>query len=133
MSARFEGLEQFFTQGSKELNDFILADGFEIGEIGKSGVRHKVETTPSARVPGKGNRVWTGHMRDRAGWSIQQTGNRIRVQYGWLNLRKAEDYIMDQENGTGNASGMPMAALQATGAWINVRNYLKERGYQVNG
>lgn len=94
-----------------------------------------IETTPSAFVPGKSNRVDTGTMRDAVqATEIQREGSHISVRFGWTGTK--EDYFLWQEQGADNPSAIggrisPMHAL--LGAFIWAREELVERITDLRG
>lgn len=109
-----------------DLKDAALEDGFKIGEDAVQTIRQVIDTTPSALSPGKIGRNWTGHMRSRVDYKITQTGNRVEVTFGWPNMRRAEEYIAEQELGSSRvATGMGAMTIAA----IQARTTLKNKGY----
>lgn len=100
------GIKSYFTEIEQGLNDQMLEVAFEAGEKGAEKIRETIDTTPSAFVPGKGNRNWTFHMRSRVDHKITQTGNQIRIQMGWFNIKNDEKYFILQDSGAVNIPAM---------------------------
>lgn len=105
------------------LADVLEEVSNELVETIPEQLRNVVETTPSAIVPNKPNRVWTGYMRDTAGAQVERSSrNYTKISYGWINgLNGFSDskgfYVADQEFGnTGrHIWGMDaLAKVQAT-------------------
>lgn len=105
------------------LSDVLETVGNELVQTIPEQLKNVVETTPSALVPNKGNRVWTGYMRDTAGAQVERhSWNYTKISYGWINgLNGFNDgkgfYVADQEFGnTGrHIWGMDaLAKVQAT-------------------
>ena len=112
----------------EELKDIALEDGFAVGEMARADIKHTIDTVESALSPGKVGRNWTGHMNSRVDYNIRQTGNMVDVSFGWSNLRKAENYIAEQELSSPRVQpGMFAASLADTKARI----YLSTRGYKI--
>lgn len=80
-----------------------------------------IETTPSAFVPGKGNRVDTGAMREAVKASeVQRNGHKVSVKVGWVDTQ--ENYFLWQEQGADNKRALngrisPMHALLGSFVW----------------
>lgn len=109
-----------------EFQDNALEAGLEAGEKGRDAMRHSIENTPSGLSPGKPNRILTGNMWDKADYKVTKTGHTVRVQVGWLGMKKDDHYFEDQEYGLGPVQGAMNALVHAE---IVVRNELKERGF----
>ena len=94
--------------------------------IGKNTGQNTIATTPSSLSPGKVGRIWTGAMYEGFDADVSQTGNRIRIQLGWL--KKKQKYYTVQEYG-GMAFGkniVPMHAL--ANSLVAAENHLKDKG-----
>lgn len=69
-----------------------------VAEDGADQIRDIIMTTPSALVPGKDNRYWTGQMYDDVGFKdVQVSGSKVTAIFGWVG--NVEDYYMNQEYG----------------------------------
>ena len=110
-----------------DLKDTALEDGFKVGEDAVKTIRQVIDTTPSALSPGKIGRNWSGHMRSRVDYKITQKGNQVEVTFGWTNMRRAEEYIAEQELGSARvATGMGAMTIAA----IQAQTTLKNKGYK---
>lgn len=87
------------------LSDALETVGNELVQTIPEQLRNIIENTPSALVPDKPNRVWTGYMRDSAGAQVERSSwNYTKISYGWINgLNGFNDgkgfYVADQEFG----------------------------------
>lgn len=100
------------------LADVLEEVGNELVESIPAQLRSVVENTPSALVPNKPNRVWTGYMRDTAGAQVERSSwNYTKISYGWINgLNGFSDskgfYVADQEFGNTGRHIWGMDALE---------------------
>lgn len=95
---RVEGIPLALADALEEVSN-------ELVESIPTQLRSIVENTPSALVPNKPNRVWSGYMRDTAGAQVERSSwNYTKISYGWINgLNGFNDgkgfYVVDQEFG----------------------------------
>lgn len=83
----------------------------DVIEEARDDMVNTVETTPSGLKPGKGDRVWTGNMRDTVSTKpVTSGGGKIVGEWGWFT---PEEYIRYQEYGkaAGRHPIPPMHAL----------------------
>lgn len=123
-----QGLRALVNEADAETKKAALSIGNQVGAKAVESIRHTIATTPSGITPGKPDRNWTGAMSRAADFKVRQRGNTTEVEWGWFNLRKATQYIVDQEHGGGRvATGMwsLYAAQQEVSATLN------KRGFQV--
>lgn len=107
-------LGKFRSVVMKAIQDTAQIISEEIPEM----VMNTVEHTPSALVPGKDNRVWTGYMRDhQTARVLNARGLSTTIQYGWINGYGGFSdtkgfYIADQEFGNSKRHIWGMNALE---------------------
>ena len=112
----------------EELKDIALEDGFAVGEMARADIKHTIDTVESALSPGKVGRNWTGHMNSRVDYNIRQTENMVDVSFGWSNLRKAENYIAEQELSSPRVQPGMFSAYAAN---EKVKRLLADKGYKI--
>lgn len=85
-----------------------------------------ISTTESSLRPGKMNRIWTGAMYDDFDADVVQSGNRIRIRYGWIKSKKK--YYLVQEHG-GFFIGKTITPMHAmANAQVALDDYIKSKG-----
>lgn len=68
------------------------------GEEAVQYMQNVIDTTPSALVPGKDNRNWSGLMRRSVGYKvINPSKGYYRLQLGWI--KNEQDYFVWQDTG----------------------------------
>ena len=104
-----KGLFQMLMQAERNVNADAQEAALEAAIAGQAAIKHTIDTTPSAIVPGKTNRNWTFHMNESVDADVKRTGTTIRIRAGWINNK--EEYFLIQEHGQGTIT--PMHALFA--------------------
>lgn len=70
----------------------------ETGEESVDFMQRIIDTTPSALVPGKDNRNWSGLMRKSVGFEIvNPSKGAYRLRVGWVDTE--QDYFLWQDSG----------------------------------
>lgn len=103
-----------FTKYAKRVQDFREYDLFanvidKLSEEIPPALQDTIEKTPSALVPGKIGRIWTGHMHDSVSVIVPDN---VTVEYGWIEGSNKfdggwdHDYILGQEYGDDRVWGM---------------------------
>lgn len=119
------GLTGFLNEVEKQFNRDVMSTARETAEAGAEHVRNAIRTTPSGLVPGKTNRIWSGHMLERVNTQVFKRGDTITIRAGWQNVRSSESYFKAQDLGLGNvAFGMH----SITGAQRLMEKNLKDKG-----
>ena len=118
-------LRTFLNEVEQDLNRKVMETAVQAAEVGAEHIRDAIRTTPSGLVPGKNNRIWTGHMLERVDTQVYKRGDSIIARAGWMNLRKSEDYFKMQDLGLGPVT-FGMHAI--TGAQRLMEKELKDKG-----
>lgn len=125
MALVFDGLDDMIAiyrakgAGGKSVLREILEHA---GEDAVEAMRRTIATTPSALVPGKGNRIWTGQMRDEIYYEMSEDKHSVTVTFGWLHPDFYEDYHLAQEYGLRHVHTGMFALM---GAWVEQREEVK--------
>ena len=70
----------------------------ENGEHAVRYMQNVIDTTPSALVPGKDNRNWSGLMRKSVSYEVvNPSKSKYRLRLGWINTMR--DYFLWQDTG----------------------------------
>lgn len=94
--------------------------------LAKNVGQNTIATTESSLRPGKMNRIWTGAMWEDFDADVVQTGNRIRIRYGWIKSKKK--YYLVQEHG-GFFIGKTITPMHAmANAQLALDDYMKSKG-----
>lgn len=94
--------------------------------LAKNVGQNTIATTESSLRPGKMNRIWTGAMYEDFDADVVQTGNKIRIRYGWIRTKKK--YYLVQEHG-GFFIGKTITPMHAmANAQLAVDDYVKSKG-----
>lgn len=118
-------LRTFLSEVEKDIDREVMDTARRSAEIGAEHIRDAIRTTPSGLVPGKNNRIWTGHMLERVDTQVFKRGDVITVRAGWQNLSRKEDYFKMQDLGLGPVV-FGMHAI--TGAQRLMEKELKDKG-----
>lgn len=118
-------LRTFLNEVEQDLNRSVMESARQAAETGANHIREAIRTTPSGLVPGKNNRIWSGHMLERVDTQVYKRGGVIVARAGWMNLRKSEDYFKMQDLGLGPVA-FGMNAI--TGAQRLMEKELKDKG-----
>ena len=118
-------LRTFLNQVEKQIDRDIIQIATEAAQEGAEHIREAIRTTPSGLVPGKQNRIWSGHMLERVDTQVFKRGSVITVRAGWQTLKRSEDYFKMQDLGTGPVA-FGMHAI--TGAQRTMEKKLKDKG-----
>lgn len=119
------GLNRFLNEVEAQFNRDVMASATEAAETGAEYVRTAIRTTPSGLVPGKNNRIWSGHMLERVDTQVFKRGSTITIRAGWQNVKASESYFKAQDLGLGNVA-FGMHAV--TGAQRAMEKNLKDKG-----
>ena len=118
-------LRTFLNEVEKDLNKRIMETALQAAETGAEHIRDAIRTTPSGLVPGKSNRIWSGHMLERVDSQVYKRGDTIVARAGWQNVRSSEKYFKMQDLGLGPVA-FGMHAI--TGAQRLMEKELKDKG-----
>lgn len=125
-----QGLQAWVKEQDSEIVGHAVDAAYKAGMSGRDTIRRVIWNTPSSlsHTP-KDNRIWSGHMHDRADFVVRQRGNQIEIQFGWLGVKKNENYIGIQEYG-GDVNGKTVTAMDALGkAMVEARRVLRNEGF----
>lgn len=114
--------KRVLTSKKRETQDTALVAAI----IAKNTGQNTIATTESSLRPGKMNRIWTGAMYDDFDADVVETGNKIRIRYGWIKSKKK--YYLTQEHG-GFFIGKTITPMHAmANAQVAMDNYLNNKG-----
>jgi hypothetical protein len=120
------GLLGFTKQTLTKFQRTVADDAIIAGIIAKNTGQNTIATTESSIRPGKMNRIWTGAMYEDFDADVVQTGNRIRIRYGWIKSKKK--YYLTQEHG-GFFLGKTITPMHAmANAQVAMEDFLKSKG-----
>lgn len=121
-----KGLLGFNKQALTKFQRTVADDALIAGIIAKNTGQNTIATTESSIRPGKMNRIWTGAMYEDFDADVVQTGNRIRIRYGWIKSKKK--YYKVQEYG-GFFLGKTITPMHAmANAQVAMEDFLKSKG-----
>lgn len=124
----FEAVEKAGDEGVESMRETIRTQGAQPQWQGDWTGFQRREGKP-LRYGSTPGRVHTGNMIDSVDKSVKKEENSIRVEFGWINQGRFEEYFMHQEHGFRNVlAGVNVEGMHALANGALVAQTELERG-----